>query len=93
MEQTTAALFAYHMLQYSWFSGKVGWRLEDLSLASTLVAWVMLHVVYDFFYTIFHRILHLRSIYAFVHKVHHEAEEEERRRRRRRRRDTINRMN
>jgi sterol desaturase/sphingolipid hydroxylase (fatty acid hydroxylase superfamily) len=38
---------------------------------STAAAFVLLFVVYDFFYTIGHRVLHHRSIYKYIHKHHH----------------------
>ena len=31
----------------------------------------MLFVVYDLFYSLFHRALHLKSVYSLVHKHHH----------------------
>lgn len=38
---------------------------------STICAFILLYIVYDFFYTIGHRALHHRSVYKYVHKHHH----------------------
>jgi len=35
------------------------------------VSVILMYVTYDFFYYWFHRTLHLRSLYKFVHKHHH----------------------
>merc|ERR1719231_1743849 len=42
-----------------------------LSLANTCGALPALFVAYDAFYAPFHRALHHRSVYAYVHKHHH----------------------
>jgi len=47
------------------------WALEDLSLTNTILPIPVLLVVYDFFYTLLHWFLHIKSVYAFVHKHHH----------------------
>lgn len=70
----STAVFTYHAIQYAWYApwgGRVGWELSALGLASGPGAFVALYVVYDFFYTVFHRALHLRGIYKYVHKHHH----------------------
>jgi sterol desaturase/sphingolipid hydroxylase (fatty acid hydroxylase superfamily) len=64
-------LFAYHLLCFAWNSPYVPWSLEKLTWGNTLLALIALFVVYDLPYTLFHRILHLRSLYALVHKHHH----------------------
>lgn len=45
--------------------------MAELNAANTAVALVALFVVYDFFYTLFHRGLHHRSVYKYIHKHHH----------------------
>jgi sterol desaturase/sphingolipid hydroxylase (fatty acid hydroxylase superfamily) len=42
-----------------------------MTVMNTAVAFVALYVVYDLFYTLFHRFLHHRSVYWLVHKHHH----------------------
>lgn len=75
----STAVFTYHAIQYLWYAsswsggvgGRVVWDLSCFGLASGLEAFVALYIVYDLFYTIFHRALHLRGVYKFVHKHHH----------------------
>lgn len=70
----STAVFTYHAIQYLWYGpwgGRVAWSLSELGLASGLGAVVALYIVYDLFYTVFHRVLHLRGLYKLVHKHHH----------------------
>lgn len=81
----STAVFTYHAIQYLWYAsywnrgsgsgsgggGRVSWDLSGLRVASGVGAFVALYVVYDLFYTVFHRALHLRGVYRFVHKHHH----------------------
>merc|ERR1712046_262759 len=41
------------------------------SVRNTVGSLVALFVVYDFFYSWLHRILHVKAIYKYVHKHHH----------------------
>ena len=52
-------------------SPHVLWRLEQISVRNTLLPLPLFFIVYDAFYAPFHRALHHRSIYAYVHKHHH----------------------
>lgn len=45
--------------------------MPQVSFANTFLALAAFFVVYDFFYAPFHRALHHRSVYAWVHKHHH----------------------
>lgn len=81
----STAVFTYHAIRYLWYAsywnrdrgsgsgggGRVPWDLPSLGVASGIVAFLALYVVYDLFYTVFHRALHLRGVYRFVHKHHH----------------------
>ncbi|CAM9944798.1 unnamed protein product [Discosporangium mesarthrocarpum] len=70
----TTALFTYHCITYAWNApdgARLGWTLSELNLWSGLGACLAMFVVYDLFYTVFHRVLHLRSLYKYVHKHHH----------------------
>lgn len=69
--KAVTTLFAYHVLQFAWSSPHIAWSLERLTLGNTLLALVALYVVYDLPYTVFHRILHIRSLYSLIHKHHH----------------------
>jgi len=61
----------FHYLQFMASSPDVLWKPEQLSLGNTLLPLPAFFVVYDFFYAPFHRALHHRSVYAYVHKHHH----------------------
>lgn len=68
----TTPLLSYHLIQFMCYNtDHVKWNFEDLTLWNTLGSLVAFHVVYDFFYCLFHRALHLRSIYKYIHKHHH----------------------
>uniref|UniRef100_A0A7S1U5D6 Fatty acid hydroxylase domain-containing protein n=1 Tax=Phaeomonas parva TaxID=124430 RepID=A0A7S1U5D6_9STRA len=69
--KATVVVFTWHMLSYIWQNPKVVWALEDATALNTAAAAALLYVVYDFFYTLFHRFLHVKAIYGYVHKHHH----------------------
>lgn len=46
-------------------------ELGPLTLRNTVIALPALYAVYDLFYSLFHRALHLRAVYPWVHKHHH----------------------
>lgn len=58
----TTPLLSYQLLNYAFTSGEALVPLlpGQLTLLNTVVAFAALFVVYDFFYTLFHRALHLR---------------------------------
>ena len=62
-------LFTYHVLYFCWYSPNVSW--SNFSLVNTILATIALFIVYDFFYTLYHKFLHLRGVYKYVHKHHH----------------------
>ena len=47
------------------------WAMEDMSLGNTILPVPFLFITYDFFYTLLHWALHVKAVYAFVHKHHH----------------------
>lgn len=67
----TTTVFTYHTVRYCWLASSIKWSLDDASLLNTMVAFPALFVVYDFFYALWHRFLHLRQFYRFIHKHHH----------------------
>lgn len=71
----TTPLFSYHLVRLGWAGSFVRWSTSDLSALQCAVQLCLLlpllYVVYDFFYTLFHRALHHRSVYWLVHKHHH----------------------
>ena len=70
----TTAVFTYHAIQYLWYApwgGRVDWDYREFGIVNGVGAFVALYVVYDLFYTTFHRALHLRGLYKYIHKHHH----------------------
>lgn len=49
----------------------VAWRLEDAGLFNTVLVVPLMLIIADFYYYFFHRLLHWRPIYPYVHKHHH----------------------
>jgi hypothetical protein len=52
-------------------NGGNGIFTSQLTIQNTLLPLPLLFIIYDFFYTLLHWALHLKSIYAYVHKHHH----------------------
>jgi len=69
--QLAIIVMTFHYLQFMAYSENVLWRPEQATFANTLLPLPALFVVYDAFYAPFHRALHHRSVYAYVHKHHH----------------------
>ena len=70
----TTSVFTYHALRYCWTSAEIKWSLSEATALNTVVAFPVLFLVYDFFYALWHRFLHLRQFYALIHKHHpHQA--------------------
>ena len=51
--------------------GKGVWAINEISFVNTILPIPILFITYDFFYTLLHWFLHVKSIYAYVHKHHH----------------------
>ena len=64
-------VFTFQVIQFCWYSSQVVWALDSLGILNTLGAMVAMFIVYDFFYAIYHRSLHIRGIYKYIHKHHH----------------------
>mmetsp|Transcript_9553 Transcript_9553/g.12979 ORF Transcript_9553/g.12979 Transcript_9553/m.12979 type:complete len:260 (+) Transcript_9553:85-864(+) len=71
LNRLTTVPFVYHLLTTAIRSPSIQISLKDMTLANTVGSFFVMYVVYDFFYTLFHRFLHLRSVYWLVHKHHH----------------------
>jgi sterol desaturase/sphingolipid hydroxylase (fatty acid hydroxylase superfamily) len=67
----TTSVFTYHAIRYCWLSPSIKWSLDDTTPLNTVVAFPALFVVYDLFYSLWHRFLHLRQFYKYIHKHHH----------------------
>eukprot|EP00470_Lotharella_oceanica_P006343 CAMPEP_0170178396 /NCGR_PEP_ID=MMETSP0040_2-20121228/11856_1 /TAXON_ID=641309 /ORGANISM="Lotharella oceanica, Strain CCMP622" /LENGTH=252 /DNA_ID=CAMNT_0010421443 /DNA_START=49 /DNA_END=807 /DNA_ORIENTATION=- len=64
-------VFTYHMIRFTFTAKNICWDIRDLGILNGPSSLVAMHIVYDFFYTLFHRFLHNRIVYRFVHKHHH----------------------
>jgi len=69
--QVAIVVMTFHYLQFMATSSNVYWSLEQMTIWNTVFALPCFFVVYDLFYAPFHRALHHRSVYAYVHKHHH----------------------
>merc|ERR1719433_663883 len=47
------------------------WRVDEATLANTLLPPIPMYLIFDLFYASFHKLLHVRSLYGYVHKHHH----------------------
>jgi len=69
--QCAIVVMSFHYLQFMAASPNVLWKPEQMSFVNTCLPLPLFFVVYDAFYAPFHRALHHRSVYAYVHKHHH----------------------
>jgi len=64
--------FIYLLLHYCHTNtASVPWELDELTLSNTLLPIPLLFIVYDLFYSLFHRFLHIKQMYVHIHKHHH----------------------
>lgn len=63
--------FVYCYLRYMYYEPNAVWDLGDISWRNTLLPLPLMFIIYDFFYTIMHWALHVKSIYGYIHKHHH----------------------
>lgn len=68
----TTCLFTYQLIRFCWFSPAIVWAISDVGLVNSLLAFPCLFIIYDFFYTLFHKVLHVRGLYQYIHKHHHQ---------------------
>ena len=64
-------IFAYHLIHYCYYTPSIKWNINEATLQNTIGSFLLCHIIYDFFYMNFHRILHIRALYPYVHKQHH----------------------
>jgi sterol desaturase/sphingolipid hydroxylase (fatty acid hydroxylase superfamily) len=65
------AAFTHHVIQWAWTSPHVEWRPDQVGLVNTGLALLVCYLIYDLGYTLFHRALHWRPLYPWIHKHHH----------------------
>lgn len=64
-------IFVYHLMQVTWNTSTIKWRLNEITISNTLLSLVLFFVFYDLIYSQCHRFLHLRWVYPYIHKHHH----------------------
>jgi sterol desaturase/sphingolipid hydroxylase (fatty acid hydroxylase superfamily) len=65
-------IFVYHVIIVTYSTPSIEWDAEKLTLMNSIGSLSAFYIFYDFFYMWFHRILHIRSLYSWVHKHHHQ---------------------
>lgn len=69
----STVFLVYFTLQFAWNNqDHVEWDLRKLTIQNTIVSLVLMYVLYDLIYWAFHAFLHIRQIYPYVHKHHHQ---------------------
>lgn len=71
INKVLTVLFAYHFCRYAVTSPTILWSQNEMTIVNTLVHFIVLTLLYDLGYYTWHRFLHIRVIYPFVHKHHH----------------------
>jgi sterol desaturase/sphingolipid hydroxylase (fatty acid hydroxylase superfamily) len=64
-------IFTYHVIWLCYITPSIKWKIEEITLANTIGSLICFYIFYDFFYMWFHRILHIRALYPWIHKHHH----------------------
>lgn len=64
-------MFVYHLLYVACNTSTIEWDHDDVTIGNSIGALVLFYLFYDFFYMSFHRLLHIRSLYGYIHKHHH----------------------
>lgn len=64
-------MFVYHVIQVTFYTPSVKWAPEELTVANSLGSLIAFYLLYDFIYMCFHRFLHVKWMYGYIHKHHH----------------------
>ena len=64
-------MFVFHVVQVVFTIDTIKWSFEELNILNTLGSLVCFYLFYDFWYYLFHRFLHVRWLYPYIHKHHH----------------------
>mmetsp|Transcript_47142 Transcript_47142/g.57052 ORF Transcript_47142/g.57052 Transcript_47142/m.57052 type:complete len:367 (-) Transcript_47142:796-1896(-) len=63
--------FVYFLFRYMYFEPNSVWDIKKASVMNVIVPLPVIFVMYDFFYTLLHCALHVKGVYAYIHKHHH----------------------
>jgi len=69
--KVSSIVFAYHIFLVATLTPTVRWRVTEATFINSVLVLAPMYLLYDFVYTIFHKLLHLRCVYRYVHKHHH----------------------
>mmetsp|Transcript_72004 Transcript_72004/g.217800 ORF Transcript_72004/g.217800 Transcript_72004/m.217800 type:complete len:264 (-) Transcript_72004:95-886(-) len=64
-------VYAHHMFLLLNASEHVKWKVTEATIANTVLVVVPMYLLYDLVYAVYHKMLHMRCIYGYVHKHHH----------------------
>jgi sterol desaturase/sphingolipid hydroxylase (fatty acid hydroxylase superfamily) len=64
-------VFIYNIIQVTYSTSTIKWNYDEVTFSNTVMALIGFYLFYDFFYMWFHRILHIRGLYGYIHKHHH----------------------
>ena len=64
-------MFVYHLLYIACNTSSIEWDNNKINIYNSIGSLVLFYLFYDFFYMSFHRLLHVRSLYGYIHKHHH----------------------
>jgi sterol desaturase/sphingolipid hydroxylase (fatty acid hydroxylase superfamily) len=64
-------MFTYHAFRFLTVIPSVKWKAEEATFINSVLVVAPMYIVFDFFFSAFHRFLHLQWIYPYIHKHHH----------------------
>eukprot|EP01041_Mallomonas_annulata_P009455 gene9455-19637_t len=64
-------VFVYHLWIVVHSTPSIKWRWDETNVFNTILSFIGFYAFYDLLYMLFHRALHIRSIYGYIHKHHH----------------------
>jgi sterol desaturase/sphingolipid hydroxylase (fatty acid hydroxylase superfamily) len=71
INKCVTCVFVYHTIVVTTKMSNITWGWHNVNVFNTLGSLIAFYIFYDFFYTLFHRALHIRSVYPLIHKHHH----------------------
>jgi sterol desaturase/sphingolipid hydroxylase (fatty acid hydroxylase superfamily) len=63
--------FNNFLMRFCWNRNYIIWKYSEVSLLNSVGACVVLFLLHDFFYYVWHRLLHLQPLYKSIHQHHH----------------------